>query len=430
MNASTPGVPQSAVASSPVASDAPADARTEYLPNPNRSGVALCLSGGGSRAALFHLGVLRRLNEVGVLSQVNTITSVSGGSIFAAHLAAKLSAWPAPGEPIADFETLVVPGFETFVRRNLRTPPVARRLLPWNWLNDQTQVDALARLFERYLNGAKLTELPTAGPDYVFCASDNAFGVNWIFTRERIGDYEAGYMSPGDWTVGGAAAASGCFPPVFDPMKARVNPEKMTGGRYPRGTARDRIIRGLRLSDGGLYDNLGLEPVWKNKSIVIVSDGGATFDATGDEGFFKRLKRYATVMGRQTTALRKRWLIASFKTGVMSGTYMGVGTLVSGYGPEYPGYPAHLVEKYIAEVRTDLDAFSDAEIAVLQNQGYFMANAALQEYLSKTALSIREAPFKVPYPDWLDADKVSKALEDSSKLKLPFGHGPWLRYLR
>ena len=46
----------------------------------------------------------------------------------------------------------------------------------------------------------------------------------------------------------------------------------------------------------------------------------------GDEGLFKRLKRYATVMGRQTTALRKRWLLSSFGTGVMTGTDMGIGT--------------------------------------------------------------------------------------------------------
>lgn len=47
-----------------------------YLPEPRslRSGVALCLSGGGFRAALFHLGALTRLNELGVLSQIQTIS--------------------------------------------------------------------------------------------------------------------------------------------------------------------------------------------------------------------------------------------------------------------------------------------------------------------------------------------------------------------
>jgi predicted acylesterase/phospholipase RssA len=49
--------------------------------------IGLALSGGGHRAALYHLGVVRFLRDAGVLPQVTHITSVSGGSIFAAHLA-------------------------------------------------------------------------------------------------------------------------------------------------------------------------------------------------------------------------------------------------------------------------------------------------------------------------------------------------------
>src|SRR5438445_13233239 len=63
--------------------------------------IALCLSGGGYRAALFHLGVIRRLNELGLLSRVNAISSVSGGSILSACLAKQLRPWPAPGTGLA-----------------------------------------------------------------------------------------------------------------------------------------------------------------------------------------------------------------------------------------------------------------------------------------------------------------------------------------
>ena len=48
--------------------------------------IGLALSGGGFRASLYHLGLVRFLRDAGVLSQVSHITSVSGGSIFAAHL--------------------------------------------------------------------------------------------------------------------------------------------------------------------------------------------------------------------------------------------------------------------------------------------------------------------------------------------------------
>src|SRR2546421_7984178 len=50
-------------------------------------GMALCLSGGGYRAMLFHLGSLWRLNEFGLLPHLDRVSSVSGGSITAATLA-------------------------------------------------------------------------------------------------------------------------------------------------------------------------------------------------------------------------------------------------------------------------------------------------------------------------------------------------------
>ena len=65
-------------------------AKSVYRAAKGRSGLALCLSGGGFRASLFHLGAVRRLNELGILSKVTTISSVSGGSILSAHLATTL----------------------------------------------------------------------------------------------------------------------------------------------------------------------------------------------------------------------------------------------------------------------------------------------------------------------------------------------------
>jgi predicted acylesterase/phospholipase RssA len=52
-------------------------------------GIALCLSGGGYRAMLFHLGTLWRLNEFGLLFRLQRISSVSGGSITGAILGAR-----------------------------------------------------------------------------------------------------------------------------------------------------------------------------------------------------------------------------------------------------------------------------------------------------------------------------------------------------
>src|SRR5690349_23217085 len=51
------------------------------------SGIGLCLSGGGYRAMLFHVGALWRLNELGYLPRLDRVSSVSGGSITAGVLA-------------------------------------------------------------------------------------------------------------------------------------------------------------------------------------------------------------------------------------------------------------------------------------------------------------------------------------------------------
>ena len=65
----------------------PGEPAAEELSSTKREGLALCLSGGGYRATLFHLGATRRLHELGILGALNTISSVSGGSIFAGVLA-------------------------------------------------------------------------------------------------------------------------------------------------------------------------------------------------------------------------------------------------------------------------------------------------------------------------------------------------------
>ena len=74
------------------------------------SGVALCLSGGGYRAMLFHLGVIWRLRDAGWLERLDRISSVSGGSITAAVLALA---------PAGDFEEGVVGRLRALARRTL-----------------------------------------------------------------------------------------------------------------------------------------------------------------------------------------------------------------------------------------------------------------------------------------------------------------------
>jgi NTE family protein len=262
-----------------------------------------------------------------------------------------------------------------------------------------------------------------------------AYGVNWTFARDRAGSYQAGHVSPvpDRFTVARAVGASSCFPPVFSPLPADCSPAELEGGRDDSPLRPERI-RGLRLSDGGLYDNLGLEPVWKSHRFLLVSDGGGVFRPEGDQGLLWRIGRYSQIIGRQVGALRKRWLIASFQLSNprdgadarsanspdagLAGTYWGIGTAVAAYEVPVDGYSEGVVSGVISRIRTDLDSFSREEAKVLINHGYLLAAAAAERWLRPFGLIHIEAPVAVPYPDWMDEKAVIDALRDSHKRQI------------
>ncbi len=166
---------------------------------------------------------------------------------------------------------------------------------------------------------------------------------------------------------------------------------------------------------------MGLEPVWKSHLVVLVSEGGSTFDAGADGGLLWRLNRYQEVMGRGGGAVS--WLISSFVRHVLRGTYWGIGTDIGDYDVAVTGYPREITKNLIAEVRTDLDAFTVAERYVLENHGYVLAQAAMQKYAHFLALD-PIPPLSVPHGDWMDPANmqlVRDGLRKSPDRKLPFG---------
>jgi NTE family protein len=149
---------------------------------------------------------------------------------------------------------------------------------------------------------------------------------------------------------------------------------------------------------------------------VLVSDGGAVFGSATDGGLLARIGRYVDIVDNQALALRKRWLTSNFIDGTMDGTYWGIGSATDNYPAGGPGYSKALAADVIASIRTDLDAFSPAEAAVLENHGYAVAAAAVTAHLS--ALAAPDAPPAVaPHPDWTDEEKVRVSLEKSWKRK-------------
>ena len=386
-----------------------------------REGTALCLSGGGYRAALFHLGALRRLNELGILAQVDTLTSVSGGAIFAAqlatHLAREPGAWPAGGGVVAGWEEGVARPLRTFVGRDIRTKPALRGFHPFRWLDRNAAVEALAQLYAAGPAPGRLDEVP-GRPRFVFCASDMRFREQWVFdSAGLIGSRSAGSFSPtAEWTLARAVAASSCVPGPFRAMRVRDGVAELRDGAYT-GADRERLVRSIDLADGGVYDNLGIEPVWRDHEVVLVSDAAPSLSVDPPMRAVWSALRYAVTLLEQATEVRKRWLLANFIRGDMAGAYWSVSSKPSHFelDPPLPGYSDEIVERFISQVRIDLDVFSEGEIGVLENHGYLIAETAIRRHAPELATETPE--IAIPHPQWMDEERVAAALEDSARTR-------------
>jgi NTE family protein len=393
-------------------------------------GLALCLSGGGFRATLFHAGALRRLNELGILSTASTVSSVSGGSIANGLLA---SVWPRLTPDASGVFTNWTPEFEAPLRRlcsaDIRTGPLLWwRLDPRNWprLASATfsATDLLAKEYDaRLFRGKRLVELP-AQPNFVFCAANLQTGVSFQFSHERIGDYVLGFSNPGESLLADAVAASSAFPIAFPPLIRDFEPAAFTS-RDVKAVPEDWQWSGrVELSDGGVYDNMALEPAWKGHVNILVSDGGTPFQLQPVVGRWAvpRLWRSYSIIANQAEAVRKRWLIASYLREVYGGTYWGLGTDITEYasapaGAVLPGYSGRVLDR-LRVVRTDLDAFSDGEQGVLMNHGWALANGAISRWAQ--SLVKNNTPGQVPDAGLLDPDNALMALAESDAIR-PFG---------
>lgn len=408
----------------PSATRTAADAAYDDTPDATttrRKGTALCLSGGGYRAALFHLGALRRLDELGVLAAVTTVSGVSGGSIVANLLADPRLDFAAGAGRVGGFEDHVARPLAALASRNLRTPALASKALPWRWFARDAAVRALADQFADAVEwwSKPLRDNDVAGPAIIIGATEVAYGVDWVFEdptahrpHGRVGDYRAGYAAPpAGLRMADAVAASCAFPPFFAPMVLNGVRIGLVGGHRGLESEEQRraILRRIRLTDGGVYDNLALEPVWKSHATVLVSDGGAVFRARTERTVAGRMLRIMGIATSGGQSVRSRWLHAGFARGALAGASWALDTVVDG------GYPRETTE-LINAVRTDLDAFSTQEQHVLERHGYLIADAQLRSWAPQ--LVTIDAPLVPPHHDVADPAVANRALADSARRRL------------
>jgi NTE family protein len=198
-----------------------------------------------------------------------------------------------------------------------------------------------------------------------------------------MGDYRIGLIRAPTVALAKVVAASSAFPPFLSPVvidhPGRFEPvEGADLNGNPDYTTR------LYLSDGGVYDNLGLETVWNRCETVLVSDAGAPFKI-GDQvetEWVKQTLRALDVATDQSRALRKRALIDDFNRHVRSGTYWGIDTRIGNYHLPDAMPCADRIVRPLAKIRTRLNPFDDEEQEQLINWGYALCDAAIRAHAS------------------------------------------------
>ena len=389
----------------------------EIEPRVPDKGIALCLSGGGFRAMLFHLGAIWRLQELRYLDCTNAapreadlgplmrVSSVSGGSITAGLLALKWdscqTSHPDPQTRIAALIQHLVKPIRDFSRQNIAGTnfegafSVIKDILLPGSVNQH-----VTRSYAKHLYGKATLADITAEPCFVINASNLQSGALWRFTKNYIRDWRVGEIRDTRLvSLAQAVSASSAFPPPLSPAVLKFKEADFTensGGTGANNLQRPPFTTRVVLSDGGVYDNLGLETAWKRCSTILVSDAGRPFAPEERPGmnWVSQSARVIGVIQNQVRALRVRDLIDSYNNSTRRGSYWGVGSLLSSYpqATPLPVNPANAAR--LAQVTTDLAEKSEDTQERLINWGYAICDTALRSWVDPNL----PAPPGFPYP--------------------------------
>jgi NTE family protein len=255
--------------------------------------------------------------------------------------------------------------------------------------------DKVAEAYRRHLFGdATLQDLPDDPPRFVINATNVQTGVLWRFSKPYMRDYTVGEVRNPKVSLAEAVAASSAFPPVLSPARLELDPasfSRASGEPYHHPPFTTEVY----LSDGGVYDNLGLETAWKRYDTILVSDAGLAMAADPDPGsdWATHAKRVLDMIDNQVRALRKRQLVSSFLNGIRKGAYWSVRSRIADYNApgSLPCPEARTAE--LAQVATRLADMSDDIQERLINWGYAVCDAAMRRWVDPGL----PAPSAFPY---------------------------------
>lgn len=251
--------------------------------------IALSLSGGGYRAAAFHLGVLDLLRELGLLKDVTLLSSVSGGTITAAkYVLGELAGSGYDGFRAEMYGFLLGVDVVREATNNLYSERGASEGRPLSLIRTAAQVYA-----DRLVGDARFGQiLADRGrfKELTFNATEFRTGVAFRFLAS--GNPDARFGNGNLWVnpavvphvrLADVIAASSCFPGAFEPI---IFPDDFCW-RGAAGVSLDEVRRalhenfgrGVPLMDGGIFDNQGFsslelagERLETEIGLIIISD--------------------------------------------------------------------------------------------------------------------------------------------------------------
>ncbi|QGQ22207.1 patatin-like phospholipase family protein [Gimesia benthica] len=345
----------------------------------------LALSGGGFRATLYHLGVVRFLRDIGALKEVTDIASVSGGSILAAHLALNWDRYTGDEDSFNAAAQEVIELIQFDVRNHIvrRMPLQAllsllSRLHLWNSRNI-TPNAILERYYRDRLYGDRcIYELPEQPMLHILTTNVSSGGMsvfnrNGLYIQTRSDDGNTSFRHiPGEMAgIPKVVGASSAFPGFFPPAEINAEDLGVQEGEFPTEY----------FTDGGVYDNLGLRTFFWLKDHgasfdqVFVSDAGKPFQilTEGALGFVGQMVRASEI------SMDRVWQLEQERFHSTPGfVFFPMTNMVELEDDPTAMHP--VIQAEVQGIRTDLDHFSNLEVTALAMHGYEVSrNVCRQE---------------------------------------------------
>ena len=376
--------------------------------------TGLALSGGGFRATLFAVGSLRRLNEAGLLKQMDTITAVSGGAITAGHLLKHWSQLRFDQEGVAsNFNSVVSDPLIQFCQSNIdKTYGGLGLISPFHSI-----AESIESVYRKFFGDVLLRDIdvPDNCPDIVFYGTNYDTGSSVQITTRSLYDYKIGEATNHDIRLAKAVIVSSSFPPFLAPVELNGSHWNWKETQYSYLFDKAHLRHKLLLCDGGLYDNMGIEKLWKTGDKqeyerVFVSDAGAPFKIpyAYEDTFFGKIKnkikwrknwgsqflRMTNIMIDQQRGLRTRQFVHNLiDDECYQGAYWGIDTNIDTYPHVTPLLSYNKDTMALANLPTRLWSFPKGTDKKLINWAYALTDAALRSRYDRNIPPAQHLPF-------------------------------------